>query len=147
MFGLDLWLIWLIVGIFFIISEIFTAGFVMLPIGLAALASSLIAYLWPSAGIAPQVLAFIITGTAFIFFGQKLADKIVKEPEANVGADRWKDKAGVVVETIDSAKNTGRVRISQDEWRARSEDDEVIKEGVKIKVIEVDGTRLIVKKA
>jgi membrane protein implicated in regulation of membrane protease activity len=52
MFGLDAWIIWLIIGVIFIISEIFTVGFVMMPLGLAALASSFIAYLFPKAASA-----------------------------------------------------------------------------------------------
>ncbi len=144
-FGLEAWVLWLVVGVVFIVAEIFTAGFVMMPLGIAALGSSLIAYLLPDAGLAVQLSAFIVVGTILIIFGQKLADKIAKDPEVRVGADRFLQKEAVVIETIDPDKNTGRVRVKQDEWRAASFDDSVINKGTKVTVVEVDGTHLIVK--
>lgn len=146
MFGLDAWIIWLIIGVIFIISEIFTVGFVMMPLGVAALASSLIAYLLPESGLGPQLGAFIVAGVVLIFFGQKLANKIAKDPGIKVGADRLVGAHGLVLERIDSSRNTGLVRVMQEEWRASSEDNSVIEKGEKITVVQMDGTHLTVKK-
>jgi membrane protein implicated in regulation of membrane protease activity len=146
MFGLDAWTIWLIIGVIFIISEIFTVGFVMMPLGLAALASSLIAYLLPESGLGPQLAAFIVAGIVLIFFGQKLANKITRDPGIKVGAERLIGLNGIVLERIDPAKNTGLVRVTQEEWRAKSQDETIIEKGEKITVIQMDGTHLNVKK-
>ena len=146
MFGLDAWLIWLIIGVIFIVSEIFTVGFVMMPLGLAALASSLIAKLLPDSGLGAQLAAFIVAGIILIFFGQKLANKISKDPDIKVGAERLIGLNGIVLERIDSAKNAGMVRVTQEEWRAKSEDETTIEKGEKITVVQVDGTHLNVKK-
>jgi membrane protein implicated in regulation of membrane protease activity len=51
----------------------------------------------------------------------------------------------VVIEEIDNIKNTGRVRIGRDEWRADSEDDKIIPTGKTVEVTRVDGTHLVVK--
>ena len=146
MFGVDAWIIWLIIGVIFIISEIFTVGFVMMPLGLAALASGLIAYLFPESGLAPQLVAFIVTGVVLIFFGQKLANKIAKDPVIKVGAERLIGSDGLVLEKIDPVRNSGLVRVKQEEWRASSENEGVIDKGEKITVVQVDGTHLTVKK-
>jgi membrane protein implicated in regulation of membrane protease activity len=146
MFGVEAWLVWLIVGAIFIISEIFTAGFVMMPLGIAALGSSLIAYLLPGYGLAAQLGAFIVIGIVLIFFGQKLGEKIAKEPGAKVGADRFVAKKAIVTEAIDDSKNSGRVRVAQDEWRARTADGTKIEKGKKVMVKKVIGTHLIVEK-
>jgi len=146
MFGLDAWLIWLIIGVIFIVSEVFTVGFVMMPLGLAALASSLIAKLLPDSGLGAQLAAFIVAGIILIFFGQKLANKISKDPDIKVGAERLIGLNGIVLERIDSAKNTGMVRVTQEEWRAKNEDETTIEKGEKITVVQVDGTHLNVKK-
>jgi membrane protein implicated in regulation of membrane protease activity len=146
MFGLDAWIIWLIIGVIFIVSEIFTVGFVMMPLGLAALASSLIAKLLPDSGLGAQLAAFIVAGIILIFFGQKLANKISKDPDIKVGAERLIGLNGIVLERIDPAKNTGLVRVTQEEWRAKSEDETTIEKGEKITVVQVDGTHLNVKK-
>jgi membrane protein implicated in regulation of membrane protease activity len=146
MFGLDAWLIWLIIGVIFIVSEVFTVGFVMMPLGLAALASSLIAKLLPDSGLGAQLAAFIVAGIILIFFGQKLANKISKDPDIKVGAERLIGLNGIVLERIDSAKNTGMVRVTQEEWRAKNEDETTLEKGEKITVVQVDGTHLNVKK-
>jgi membrane protein implicated in regulation of membrane protease activity len=146
MFGLDAWIIWLIIGVIFIISEIFTVGFVMMPLGIAALASGLIAYLFPKSGLGPQLGAFIVAGGVLIFFGQKLANKIAKDPDVKVGADRLVGINGLVLEKIDPVRNSGLVRVMQEEWRASSENDITIEKGEKITVVQVDGTHLTVKK-
>ena len=146
MFGLDAWTIWLIIGVIFIISEIFTVGFVMMPLGIAALASGLIAYLFPQSGLGPQLGAFIVTGVVLLFFGQKLANKISKDPDIKVGAERLVGSHGLVLEKIDPVRNSGLVRVMQEEWRASSENDAVIEKGEKITVVQVDGTHLTVKK-
>ena len=53
---------------------------------------------------------------------------------------------GVVLEEIDNVKNTGRVRVKKDEWRADSEMDEIIPEGTRISVMRMDGTHLVVRR-
>ena len=54
------------------------------------------------------------------------------------------NKEGVVLEVIDNNQNSGRVRLGTEESRAGSEDGTVIQVGEKIKVVKVDGTRVIV---
>jgi membrane protein implicated in regulation of membrane protease activity len=49
------------------------------------------------------------------------------------------------LEEIDNAKNTGRVRVQKDEWRADSETGEIIAEGEQIVVTRLDGTHMVVK--
>jgi membrane-bound ClpP family serine protease len=50
-----------------------------------------------------------------------------------------------VLEEIDNDKNTGRVRLKKEEWRADSETGEVIPAGKKVKVTRMDGTHIVVK--
>ena len=51
----------------------------------------------------------------------------------------------MVTEEIDNLKNTGRVRIGKEEWRADSDTDEVIPQGKTVDVTRVDGTHLVVR--
>ena len=52
----------------------------------------------------------------------------------------------MVIVEIDPKKNTGRVRVDYDEWRAESESGEIIPEGTPIFVTGIEGTHLIVQK-
>jgi membrane protein implicated in regulation of membrane protease activity len=147
MFGLEAWQLWLLVGVIFIISEIFTAGFVMAPIGLAAICSAVISLIFPDCSLAIQLFTFIVISVIFLITGQKIARRITKKSEdSSIGADRLLNQAGVVIEPIDPIKNTGRVRISQDEWRAKSIDESPIEKGAKIIVHKIDGTHVVVSR-
>lgn len=54
-------------------------------------------------------------------------------------------KHGIVVEEINYDKNTGQVRVDKEIWRANSEDNKTIKEGIHIKVTNINGTHMTVK--
>lgn len=43
-------------------------------------------------------------------------------------------------------KNSGRVRLKNEDWRADSESDEIIPRGARVEVAGLDGTHLIVRK-
>ena len=49
---------------------------------------------------------------------------------------------GTVLEAIDPAANTGRVRVRSEEWRARSAAS--IKQGAQVVIEKIEGTTLLV---
>ena len=62
-----------------------------------------------------------------------------------IGADRFLVENGIVIEDIDNITGKGRIRVGADEWRAVSENGEIIKENTMVKLIKIDGTKAIVK--
>ena len=76
---------------------------------------------------------------------RSFAERFTKKQPPGIGADRFVHKNGVVTEEIDNLKNTGRVRIGKEEWRADSDTDEVIPQGKTVDVTRVDGTHLVVR--
>ncbi len=140
---LDIWIVWMILAAFFIIAEIFTAGFFILWFGVGAAAAGGMALL--GVGFAWQLLVFIIVSLALFLASRKFAERVTHEQPPGIGADRFLEQECVVLEEIDNTKNTGRVRLKMEEWRAKSEDDSVIPVLSKVKVVRVDGTHLIVK--
>ncbi|MCK5306329.1 MAG: NfeD family protein [Candidatus Omnitrophica bacterium] len=141
--NIEVWWMWIGLGVLFIIGEIFTAGFFLLWFGIAALVSGALAYL--GVGFGWQGLTFVVVSGVLLAATRKLANRLTKKQPPGIGADRLIGKIGVVLEEIDNIKNTGRVRVDEDEWRADSETNEVISQGEMVKVIKLEGTRLIVK--
>ncbi|MCK4518998.1 MAG: NfeD family protein [Candidatus Omnitrophica bacterium] len=141
--NIEVWWMWIGLGGLFIIGEIFTAGFFLLWFGIAALVSGALAYL--GVGFGWQGLAFVVVSGALLAATRKLANRLTKKQPPGIGADRLIGKTGIVLEEIDNDKNTGRVRVDEDEWRVDSEAGEIIQVGKKIEVIRLEGTRLIVK--
>ncbi len=65
--------------------------------------------------------------------------------KVKTNTDALEGKRGRVTEAIDFSKNTGRVFVYGDDWRAMSENGEVIKENEMVEVVKIDSTILIVK--
>ncbi len=145
--NLAIWHAWVIVGILFFIGEIFTPGFFLACLGIACLGSGLASAF--GLGIGSQILVFSIT-TLAVFFGiRPFFLKYLYSPgtkvETNVKA--LVGKTGLVSERIDSSRNKGRVVVGGEDWRAVSIDETVIESGEKIAVVQVEGTKLVVKSA
>jgi len=133
--------LWLIVAILFIIVEIFTAGFFYACFGAGALAAMVTSYFTDN--IVWQIGLFCATSVALIPATRFLAKKITDDSVPQAGADALIGMTGVVTEAIKISENIGMVRVDGQSWRAKATNE--IAEGVKIKVSDIRGAKLIVE--
>jgi membrane protein implicated in regulation of membrane protease activity len=139
---IEIWWIWMIIAALFIVGEIFTQGFFILWFGVGAAAAGVLALL--GLGVGWQLAAFVaISGVLFIV-SRRFAERFSKKQPPGIGADRFIGLEGIVLEEIDNVKNSGRVRVQKDEWRADSETGEIIPVGKRIRVSRMDGAHLVV---
>jgi membrane protein implicated in regulation of membrane protease activity len=141
--AIKIWWIWMIIAAFFLIAEIFTMGFFLLWFGVGAAVAGVLALL--GVGVGWQLAAFVLLSGVLFAASRRFAERFSKKQPVGIGADRMVGSEGVVLEEIDNMKNTGRVRVKKDEWRADSESGEVIPERARITVTRMDGTHLIVR--
>ena len=139
----SIWWIWMILAAICIVGEIFTAGFFLLWFGIGALVAGLLAILGLGAGW--QWAAFVVVSGVLFAVSRRFAERFTKKQPPGIGADRFIGKRGLVLEEIDNAKNTGRIRIDKEEWRADSDTDGVIAVGGRVEVTRLDGTHMVVK--
>jgi membrane protein implicated in regulation of membrane protease activity len=141
--GIKIWWVWMAIAAFFVVAEIFHMGFFLLWFGVGAAVAGILALV----GLGPgwQLGSFVVISAVLFAVSRSFAERFTKKQPPGVGADRFVQQKGVVIEQIDNFKNTGRVRIGKDEWRADSQTDEVIPEGKTVEVTRVDGTHLVVK--
>lgn len=139
----SIWWIWMILAAICIIGEVFTAGFFLLWFGIGALVAGLLAILGLGAGW--QWAAFVVVSGVLFAISRRFAERFTKKQPPGIGADRFIGKRGLVLEEIDNAKNTGRIRIDKEEWRADSDTDVVIDVGSRVEVTRLDGTHMVVK--
>ncbi len=134
---------WSIAAVLLIIIEILSAGFVLGSLGVAAFITAIVAYIgFP---IEFQLIVFIASSLVIFFTLRPIAKKYLapkKKVETNV--HRLIGKKAVVIETIDNFRQTGRVKIDGDDWRARTESQEVIPVGREVIIKVVDSATLIV---
>jgi len=139
----NIWWVWMVIAALFVIGEIFTAGFFLLWFGIGAAVAGILALLGLGAGW--QWGTFIVVSGVLFGVSRRFAERFTKKQPPGIGADRFVGKQGVVLEEIDNVKNTGRVRIEKEEWRADSNTGEVIPVGKMVKVARLDGTHLVVE--
>jgi len=144
MMPIKIWYIWMIIAALFVVGEIFTAGFFLLWFGIGAAVAGVLALF--GLGHAWQLGAFVLVSGVLFVVSRRFAEKFSKKQPPGIGADRVIGKEGMVLEEIHNVKNTGRVRLKKEEWRADSETGEVILVGNQVEVIRLDGTHLVVKK-
>jgi membrane protein implicated in regulation of membrane protease activity len=139
------WWIWAIVAAFFIIGEILTFGFFLLWFGIGAIVAGAAAFL--GSGLVWQLGIFVVVSFVLFAISRRFAERITKAQPPGIGADRFIGKECVVLEEIDNDKNTGRVRMVREEWRAESETGIRIPAGAKVVVVGIHGTQLVVQPA
>ena len=136
---------WIVIAIFFFLTEVFTAGFVLLCFGIGALGAALVAFL--GAGLAWQILVFIVVSIAAVVLARPFADRISRPGVQQIAGNRLIGKWAVVLQTVDPMANTGTVRVESERWRAESLDGDQLEVGEVVKVFGVDGVRLQVRAA
>jgi membrane protein implicated in regulation of membrane protease activity len=139
----QVWWLWLILSAIFIIAELFTAGFFLLWFGIGAAVACVFALL--GLGLGWQWVIFVVVSGVLFSVSRKFAERVTQKQPPGIGADRFIGKMGIVLEEIDNIKNTGRVRVDKDEWRADSESGNIIPIGEKVVVDKLVGTHLVVK--
>lgn len=142
------WHIWIILGIFAFIVEIFTPSFIAGSVGIGLIGGGIAAALNASTEIQLLVFSLAVLVSFFAirpmllrYEKRKRQDKMVK-----TNAESMVGKTGTVSETIDPNTNSGRVSIDGDSWQARSEDGNAIEKGVKVEVTKLDSIIITVKK-
>jgi membrane-bound ClpP family serine protease len=136
------WMWWVLLAAACVIIEIFTVGFFVLWFGVGAAAAAVVA--WMELSGTWQGVTFVVVSGVCVALSRPFAKRIMKEEGIKVGPDRLLEKEGIVLENIDMDAGSGKVRVENEEWRAISEEGEIIEAGAKIQVLRIEGTHLIV---
>ncbi len=134
--------VWTIGALALGIAEIFTAGFFLLPFGVGAAAAAALA--WIGSPLVVQWIAMFGVSAATLVYFQRFARRSDEGPHDPVGVDRLIGQTAVVLETIDPRRAAGMVRVETEQWRATSLGETIEKNAV-VEVIEIRGTRLVVR--
>ena len=141
---IETWHILIALAVVAFIFEIFTAGFISGSVGIGFLVSGVFSFLglnyeWQifmfSVGLG---LTFLLIRPLIMKYAYDDKNKITTNKDALIG------KEAMVIETIDFYKNTGRVKIDGDDWKAKSKNKAVIPIGTLVKVITIESIVLIV---
>ena len=145
MLGINLVYIWLAALIVFAILEAATAGLVSIWFAAGALAG-LIAALF-GGPLWLQVALFLVVSAVLIALLRPLADKYITPKKTRMNADRHIGRICLVQEEIDDLHETGAVKLDGVIWTARTGTNCVIPAGTTVRVLELQGAKLLVEPA
>lgn len=137
------WLIWLWLGIFVVALalEFVTADMVSIWFSLAALPSFLLALFQVDPII--QIVVFTVITAVLLLFTRPVVLKYFKVNEIKTNVDSVIGQEGTVITKI-TPNTIGRVKLRAQEWSAISREEIDVDE--QVRVLDVEGVKLIVKK-
>ena len=136
---------WFIVGVFFVVLEIVTPGIFFVLFGISAIVVALAVQLGLQSFVA-QLVLFLVVSVILLIFIRPLANLTTKEPDRKANVDRLVGKDAIVLQAITGDGLGGLVKVEGEEWRAVSQDKDIIEKGARVKILSVDSNKLIVMK-
>ena len=137
------WYFWVIIGVVLLIMEIFTAGFFVALIGVAALLTAIsslfVKVLWL------QLLIFTILSILVVWIFLPLVKKSLTKEGTDTNQDAMIGKRVKVTEEIDNEKDKGYVKYYADYFPARSVRGTVIPAGREVVIRRIEGIRVFVE--
>ena len=137
---------WFILGVLFMIMELFTPGFFLLLTGIAACFTGAIAYLIPDILWLQWIIFGLSTVLALVFLRRYILNKIEPINTVTSNVDGLIGKKALVISEILPDSIKGQVRIGGEVWIAKSEDDQPISVNEEVVVKRINGTKLIVRR-
>lgn len=147
---LDVWpWIWLVLAVVFALVELTFIGgsFVLLPFAASAFLASMLAFY--DVAVEIQWLTFLVGGGLLFLVLVRWARGFLRESvlPPGVGADRLVGSTGVVTVDIDpdDAQRRGRVAVHGEVWGALTRDGVALTVGARVRITEMQGTRVVVE--
>ena len=136
---------WLAAVIVFAIGEAVTVGLVSVWFAVGALAGLFATAL--GAGLWLQITVFLGVSALALALFKPLSSKLLKTKASATNADRVIGASALVTQSIDNTQAQGQVKVNGQVWSARSAQNVVIPAGTDVKVLRIEGVKVIVETA
>ena len=139
---MHLWQLLSIIGIVFLILEIFTPSMFFLNFSLAAFICAGVS-VWIKNPFALTVIFFVLSFASFAFLRPVIMKKFSKETETGVNSKY----IGKTLKTdTDITDNSGVINIYGERWEARSINEDIIEAGNNVKIVKNESLIMFVEK-
>ncbi|MBM6897153.1 NfeD family protein [Pseudoflavonifractor capillosus] len=137
-------IVWLVLLIVFAVAEAATVGLTSVWFAIGSLGALICALL--GGNIWLQVGIFIVLSLVCLLALRPLAKKYLNSRVEPTNADRVIGQEAQVTQDIDNIQGTGSVTIGGITWTARSEHDTPIPAGAMVRVLRIEGVKVMVEK-
>jgi membrane protein implicated in regulation of membrane protease activity len=136
------WVAWVIVAAAFAVGEIFTLGFFLGPIAVAAAIAAIVAA--TGVGVEVQFAVFVVCSLGSLVFLRPIALRQMRtQGTLRTGAAALIGQRAVVLQRVDS--DHGQVKIGGEVWTARPYDEsDVFEPGTRVDVMKIEGATALV---
>lgn len=136
-------IVWLMLLVVFLAVEALTVGLVSSWFAGGALIALLVSLIGGALWL--QVLVFFTVSIVLLILLRPLVRKVLQPRLVKTNADSLIGSTCQVVEDIDNLAGTGRVKVGDVTWSARSEGGEKISAGRQVKILKIQGVKVYVE--
>jgi len=138
----ETWVILAVLGVGFVIFEIFTPSFFMLPAGIAFLATAALSPLLSSTATIGVLAAWLLAvyGVFYRFIWPRM-----KRSVTPTGASGMVGQVATVTEAISGDAPSGYVKLYGDRWQALSQESFAV--GERVVILRTEGNKVVVGRA
>ena len=134
--------VWMMALVGLVIGEAVTVGLTLIWFAVGALGALIVSALGASVWV--QVAVFLGLSALSLILVRPVAARLLKPGVLPTNADRILGQIALVTQTIDNIAQTGQVKLGGQVWTARSEDGEIIPEQSKVRILRIEGVKVIV---
>jgi membrane protein implicated in regulation of membrane protease activity len=138
----DEWVYWMIAAGALAAGEIFTMGFFLGPIAVAAVLAAIVALV--GGGLVIQLVVFCVAAVASVGVLRPIARRHMRTPaQLRTGTAALVGSRAVVLEQVTA--DSGSVKIGGEIWTARTfDEDAVLEPGTRVEVMQIRGATALV---
>lgn len=137
-------IMWMALVIIFLVVELVTVGLTTIWLAGGALAAFILAAV--GAGFWLQLAAFFAVSFVLIYFTRPFAMKYLNPRRTRTNTEELIGEVVKVIERIDNREAEGRALVKGLEWSARAvSDDMIIEKDTLVKIVRIEGVKLIVE--
>lgn len=135
---------WMVAGLLMIFLELITPGFYFLWIGISAVITGGVNYIFPGLDFIYLGTIFAVFSIVLCYFGKVSLYKKINDTSDSTLNRRGAQYIGTTTQVVEDIVNgSGKIKVGDSVWKAKSSRD--VKAGKTVKIVELDGIEFIVE--
>ncbi|MBR2108946.1 MAG: NfeD family protein [Ruminococcus sp.] len=135
--------VWIIFAVFMLVCEILTTQLVSIWFVLGGIAAAITCIFTDDLLI--QTLVFVLVSLIALLATRPLVKKFLKNKKEPTNSDRLVGRVAIVTMDIVNQTGEGQVNVDGKIWSAKSSDGCEIKSGASVKIVSIEGVKLVVE--
>lgn len=136
--------VWLGIAVVLAVVEVLTTQLVTLWFVIGAAVTAVCSATFLKEQLVWQIVIFIVISAVMLILTRPLVKKLKANQTVSTNSDRNIGKSALVTSEINPELGIGQVRVGNEKWSAKSQNGSIISEGSNVKVVGIEGVKLVV---